>query len=437
MSKVLTPGKYRPVSARPRIRMHPFTRQFSITLILLLVFLTAALTAQAWLQRETRHLQADAVAAKRAQFLQVLEIAPRPPEKWDDTFLHQIGTMLGATVVVLPDEPATPLASLGAGLLGFDYRIPAEHDLLVRVTFAAPAASRLVALHERVFVAVILVALLLLLVSVALALPRRSTLDSGSRTPWAAARAEMTGLERFARISVERGEALERESGARQRAEEDLQVSQTMLGQSLEERVRLGRNLHDNICQTLYAVSLTLEGLRTKIAGGGTGETTQRLDQCITELRRLTREVRSYIQQLEPDAVHRQPFLEALDAMLAAHPFADGTRLVRKVDAAAAALIAPERAADVVNMLREAISNSLRHAHARTITVHTRCDGDTVVLAVQDDGAGFDPSATATGGHGLANLQARAAVLGGTVSVVSAPGKGTRVLLTLPVTSAS
>jgi signal transduction histidine kinase len=417
--------------------MHPFTRQFGITLILLLVFLTAALTAQAWLQRETRRLQADTVAAKRAQFLQALEIPQRPPETWDDGFQRQLGAMLGATVVLQPDEPATPLASLGPGLLGFDYRIPGERELHARVTFVAPAASRLVALHERMFIAVILLALLLLLVSVALALPRRTVPEGVSRGPWVAARAEMAGLERFARMSVERGEALERESGARQRAEEDLQLSRTMLGQSLEERVRLGRNLHDNICQTLYAVSLTLEGVRPKVAGGGAADTTQRLDQCITELRRLNREVRSYIQQLEPDVVHRQPFLEALDAMLAAQPCADGTRLVRNVDKEAAALIPPERATDVVNMLREAISNSVRHARARTITIHARCDGGTVVLAVQDDGAGFDPSVIGTGGHGLANLQARAEALGGTVSVVSAPGKGTRVLLTLPVTSAS
>jgi signal transduction histidine kinase len=59
-----------------------------------------------------------------------------------------------------------------------------------------------------------------------------------------------------------------------------------------------------------------------------------------------------------------------------------------------------------------------------------------VVLAVHDDGTGFDPAASRSQGHGLANMQARAATLGGSVNVVSAPGKGTRVLLTLPVASA-
>ena len=56
-----------------------------------------------------------------------------------------------------------------------------------------------------------------------------------------------------------------------------------------------------------------------------------------------------------------------------------------------------------------------------------------MVLAVQDDGAGFDPASDRGGGHGLSNMQARAAALGGKVEVTSSPGRGTRVLLTLPV----
>jgi signal transduction histidine kinase len=111
-------------------------------------------------------------------------------------------------------------------------------------------------------------------------------------------------------------------------------------------------------------------------------------------------------------------------------------RLVRNLDEEATALIAPERATEVVNILREAVSNSLRHGRARTITVHARQGEGTLLLAVQDDGAGFDPAACAAHGHGLANMQARAALLGGAVNVVSSAGKGTRVLLTLPVTSA-
>ncbi|MFA5058479.1 MAG: ATP-binding protein [Opitutaceae bacterium] len=413
--------------------MQPLTRPFVIALLLLLMFLTAALTAQAWLQRENRRLQADAVAARRAQFAQALEIIRRPVETWDDSFERELGMLMGGTVKLNRGGPS-PGDFPGTGLLGFDFRLPGDGDFTVRVTFAAPATSRLAILHQRMLVAVILLGLLLLLVSAGLALPRRSAGEGGSRSPWSATRAEMQGLEHFARISVERGEALERESGARLRAEEDLQLNRTLLGHSLEERVRLGRDLHDNICQTLYAVSLSLEGLRAKL--GSADETSRRLDQCIAELRRLNHEVRSYLKELEPGAVQRRPFMEALEAMLAAQPCPEGVHLARDLEPDAITRITPERAPEVVNILREALSNSLRHGRARAVTVQARHGDGCVIFAVQDDGAGFDPAA-ATPGHGLANMQARAAALGGSVNVVSARGKGTRVLLTLPVSSAS
>ena len=421
--------------AEPALPMQPLTRHLGFTLILLLVFLTVALAAQAWLQRESRRLQVEAVAARRAQFAKALENIHQPPETWDADFQRVLGSLLGGTLTLHSDALPPPRDSPGVGLLGFDYRLPGDHDYTARVTFATPVASRLAVLHERMLAAIILLALSIVMVSVLLALPRRSLGESGTRPAWDTTRAEMAGLEHFARISVARGEALERESGARHRAEEDLQLSRTLLGQSLEERIQLGRELHDSICQTLYAVSLTLEGLRTRLAGGP-GDTAHRLDQCITELRRLNHEVRSFLKELEPGTVHRQPFIEALDSMLGSQPCDAGVRLVRNLDEEATALIAPERATEVVNILREAVSNSLRHGRARTITVHARRGEGTVLLAVQDDGAGFDPAACAAHGHGLANMQARASALGGAVNVVSSAGKGTRVLLTLPVISA-
>lgn len=82
MSKVLTPGPGRAISGDPFPCMQPVTRHISLALVLLLVFLIAALTAQIWLERETRRLQTDAIAAKRAQFLKALEVMAPPPALW-------------------------------------------------------------------------------------------------------------------------------------------------------------------------------------------------------------------------------------------------------------------------------------------------------------------------------------------------------------------
>lgn len=409
-------------------------RQLSLALVLLLVFLAVALAALSWLDRETRRLQTEAVAAKQTQFLQAVALAGRPARAWDAAFRGRLGRLLDGSVTLYRGSPP-PLRTLSAGHLGFDHHFANDPGLVAQVVFALPAASRLAEIHERMLVFVVLLAFLLLLVPVLLALPRRSPSEGGSRPPWAAASREMRGLEHLARISVERTEALARESGARHRAEEDLQLSRTLLDQSLDERIRLGRELHDNLCQTLYAVSLTLEGLRTRLGAAADATVAGRLDQSIAELRRLNRDVRDHLAQLEPAAVHRQPFVEALDAVLAAQACPDTVRLVHDLEAAATAAIPPQQAADVANILREALSNSVRHSGAHTITVHARKGEGCVLLAVHDDGAGFDSDAR-SGGHGLQNMRARAEHLGGSLEVVSVPGKGTRVLVTLPVSSA-
>jgi len=415
--------------------MQPITRHLATALVVLIVFVAAALTGQAWLQRETRHLRAATVGARRAQLEQALAMTHRTADTWDDAFQADLGKLLGGTVTLVSRPPAAEPGAAVSGQWVFEAALPGRTDAAIRVAFAVPATARLAAVSERLLLAVSLLAVLLLMISMVFALPRRAPgAGAGSREPWPAARTEMQGLEHFARLSVERTEALARESGARVRAEEDLQLQRTLLGQSREEREQLGRELHDNICQTLYAVSLTLEGVRKKL--GGAGETEQRLDQCVAELRRLNREVRAYLQDLEPGGGPHGPFGEALEAMLATQATAGGVRLVRNLDPEVTALIAPEQATDAVNIVREAVSNSLRHGQARTITVRAARGENSVVVAVQDDGTGFDPAEPRGGGHGLVNMQARARALGGFVEVTSAPGKGTRVLLTLPVGSA-
>ncbi|HTX65923.1 MAG TPA: ATP-binding protein [Opitutaceae bacterium] len=417
--------------------MPPATRHLSLALVLLLVFIAAALAAQFWLERETHRLQAEGIAARRAQLLTALEVLPRAPAAWDADYRRTLGAILGATVTLRPAGAAAAPGARETGPLAFDQALPGDPALVVHVTFAPPPTGRLVILHQWMSVAVLLLALLFLLVAVLLSLPRRGG-DGGSAAPFLhSARREMRDLEQLARISVERGEALARESGARHRAEADLELSRTLLGQSRDERVRLGRELHDNICQTLYAVSLTLEGVRGRVAPGAPGSPAERLDQCVAELRRLNHEVRVYLKGLEPETMQRQRLVEALDAMLAAQVRPESVQLVRNIDEEAAALIPPEQAAEVVSLLREAVSNSLKHGRARTLTVHARRGEGCVVFAVHDDGLGFDPAAAAGQGHGLANMQARAEALGGSIQVVSGGGKGTRVLLTLPVSSAA
>jgi signal transduction histidine kinase len=97
--------------------------------------------------------------------------------------------------------------------------------------------------------------------------------------------------------------------------------------------------------------------------------------------------------------------------------------------------LTPERVLAIQRVFFEAFSNAIRHSGARSVSVSTHSDANTVQIVIEDDGRGFDCAARGAG-TGLANLQLRAAQAGGTLSVESQPGKGTRVTLSLPLDGA-
>ncbi len=102
------------------------------------------------------------------------------------------------------------------------------------------------------------------------------------------------------------------------------------------------------------------------------------------------------------------------------------------VDASAAVAAAP-LAADVVQVVREALSNVRRHAGAQTCRVTLQAAGGSLRLEIEDDGRGLATEADAQGGSGLRDMKERAEILGGSFAVNSTPGEGTRVSLLLPL----
>lgn len=415
--------------------MSPLTRSLSLAILLFALFLGIVLTMQWWLQRESSRLQQELAVTKQAQLAQAMQMLQRPAEKWDADFQGNLGSLLGGRIRLLTATESKITPPPLPEIVALDQELK-PGGAVARLTYAPPAAHRLAVLQRRVLVTTIVVALLLLLVPVLLNLIGRNDPNAATQSPWNRATAEMTGLEQLARITVERGEKLAHESGARRRAEENFQVSSTLLTQSHDERARLGRELHDNICQTLYAVSLTLESVRRKISA--TPEVWQRLEQSITELRRLNQEVRAYLSELGPEQIRVQSFTEVVSQMLDILPERADLKISRLLDEEVVALIQSHQTVEVVNILREAISNAARHGHARHITIRAEQDENVIALAVQDDGTGFPDGAPSNPlGHGLANMQARAKALGGSLKVESSLGKGTRVVLLLPVASAS
>jgi signal transduction histidine kinase len=310
-------------------------------------------------------------------------------------------------------------------------------DAPPRAATSAPAAdlstrSALLASLPRRFTLPLAITSLVLAAALLISLTLRPALPGGSRPSFSAARAEIGALSRLAKSSVAQGEALDHERGVRQRAEADALLNQQRLTQSLEEKIRLGRDLHDGIIQSLYATGLTIESARA-LAREDPPEADRRLAQCQQSLNATIREVRTYIGGLTPEHVRHAGFTQAVRALAAELGASRPVHFDLNLDEEAVALLTPEQTTETLQIVREAVSNSLRHGGATALTLRLHRDERAVCLLVQDNGRGFDAARAAHTGHGLGNMQARAGRLGATVRLESSPGAGARVILTLPV----
>jgi signal transduction histidine kinase len=227
----------------------------------------------------------------------------------------------------------------------------------------------------------------------------------------AAARAEMEHLEMIVRASLDQGEALKREKADRLRAEEDARNRADMLDRSRDGQIRLGRDLHDGIIQSLYATGLTLEAARAALREDPE-QAARHIVQSLATLNGAIREVRACLKGLSAEGVRAAELTQTVNAIVGG--------------------LSASRSADLLQIIREAVSNALRHGRATAVTIRMHLGDDEIGLLVQDNGMGFSPAIAGDGGHGLRNMKARAQGAGGTLEVISRPGNGTRILVTLP-----
>jgi signal transduction histidine kinase len=199
-----------------------------------------------------------------------------------------------------------------------------------------------------------------------------------------------------------------------------------------DERDRIGRDLHDGIIQSLYAVSLSLEDL-PELMDEAPGEVAGRLDGAIESLNLAIRDIRNFIYGLRPEAVDGTEVLAGIAAL--AHEVGDGGLVDVEIslDPAADPGLTPEGGVELLSLVREALSNAARHSRARRIEVRLRPVDDASELTIADDGIGFDPATVARDGHhGLTNMPVRAAAIGGSCVIQSGPEDGTRIIVRIP-----
>jgi len=205
----------------------------------------------------------------------------------------------------------------------------------------------------------------------------------------------------------------------------------------LEERERIGMDLHDGIIQDIYAVGLTLEHARL-LLNEDTPAARLRIEQAVNDLNSTIRDIRAYILDLRPRKLHGEDLVAGLRRLVAefrANTFVEVNLQGPPRDV----LLLPEGPALVLfHICQEALANVAKHAHARHVSVSVWTTPERVLLEVSDDGRGFDASKVQQAlGHGLSNIQTRAVNAGGEVEITSEPGAGTTLLVWVPIPNAA
>lgn len=200
----------------------------------------------------------------------------------------------------------------------------------------------------------------------------------------------------------------------------------------LEERERIGMDLHDGIIQSIYAVGLALDYARSTV-NEEPSAARGKIDQAIENLDNTIRDIRSYILDLRPRQFRGEDLMQGLEQLV--EEFNANSR-------SQAILVGPRNelmgmptanATALFHICQEALANSAKHAQAGLVGVRLMTSGDRVMLEITDDGKGFDlRKMSVTLGHGLSNMHLRANKVGGDVEITSEPGNGTTVLAWVP-----
>lgn len=221
------------------------------------------------------------------------------------------------------------------------------------------------------------------------------------------------------------------EEALRRYAEQMREMSRRLMESEESERRKINRELHDRVGQNLAALNLLLGMIGRELAAGATPAAAALLDDARKLVGTTTGEVRNLMTDLRPPALDDYGLVASLRlyAGILAERSGIEVAVVGK-DLAPR----PSPAAEIVlfRIAQEALSNVAKHARTRNARVTLSASGGRVTLVIADEGAGFDPGRQPNqASWGLTTMRERAEAVGASLSVDSAPGKGTRVTVKL------
>jgi signal transduction histidine kinase len=231
-------------------------------------------------------------------------------------------------------------------------------------------------------------------------------------------------VERAARIS----EAALRSSNAQIR---DL-AGQLIFAQEVE-RTRIARDLHDDACQEVAAITVDVSNLRQKNADVQDADVQQALLSVQRRMARVAEGLRLLSHDLHPNLLKHAGLAAALES----HCTEFERQYHIHVSFHAEGQVEPENPVVMLSLFRiaqEALRNAVRHGQAQEIALSLSQQGDSLMLSITDDGWGFDPGGVRNnGGLGLVSIEERARLVKGQVTIHSGPQQGTTIAVRIPL----
>ena len=197
----------------------------------------------------------------------------------------------------------------------------------------------------------------------------------------------------------------------------------------VDERHRLRREVHDNVAQTLAFLSLKVKRAEERASSSGTALTARDAMEIGSMVERAYLSVRDYLDETQ-DSEMVEPLATSL--AVAAGQWSRDTGLpVQMSLSESEERLSPSDKIQLLQIAREALANVAKHSNPLQVWVELEYTPEVVTLRIKDDGRGFPPDQPV--GHGLDIMRERAVTVGGSLTVNSAPGEGTEVVVACPI----
>ena len=196
-----------------------------------------------------------------------------------------------------------------------------------------------------------------------------------------------------------------------------------------EERGHLARELHDELGALLTAAKLDVARLKSRLGAQPAPEITQRLQHLTEALNSGIALKRRIIEDLRPSSLANLGLTASLEILAREFSERSGVEVITSVEQTE---LDESRQLTVYRLVQESLTNVGKYAEAKQVDISVRNYGNHVEVDIKDDGKGFNVGEIRTSTHGLAGMRHRVEAAGGRLTVISAPGQGTRISAVLP-----